>query len=156
MYTPVLSQIRTKEEKNIFQGEIDLLKKSLFEQEENFEHVLGSKVRSKISQAIRPELEKESVDKKAYLLGLENELNKLTPLALTIAFEPCDSTISKIFDWVGANLGSNYLLDIQQDNSILGGIIITFKGEYRDYSLKSKLDQYLSQNKENLLSLVKQ
>lgn len=60
-------------------------------------------------------------------------------LSLTIAFEPKKETLDRISNWCSESLGYLPLVKVQVDPSILGGIILTTGGYYRDYSLKNIL-----------------
>jgi F0F1-type ATP synthase delta subunit len=156
MYATVLSQIRTKEELEVLLGEIELLKQSLYETKTgNFEEVISQKIRKAIGEAILAELQKEKIDKEAYLEGLIKESKKLKYLKLTLAFEPTEKTVSRISEWLRTNVGQGILLDIEEDRSILGGAILAYRGEYKDFSLKALIDKYFEENKENILNLVK-
>ncbi len=156
MYELVVSQVRTKDDLDVLLSEIELLEESLFETKTGkFEDVLSNKVRSSVSEAISTELEKEKIDHHDYFDGLTKELKKLKVLRLTISFEPRGSSVSKIFDWVNSNVGKGIILEIEVESSILGGAIVVWKGEYRDYSLRSLLQSQLEKDKEEIIKFVK-
>jgi F0F1-type ATP synthase delta subunit len=89
-----------------------------------------------------------STDNKEVLLALldekKSEILKMPQIKLTIAIDPEDSFLDKICSWFSANTGKTFLLDIAVDASIVGGLLITYNGIYRDLSLKTKLNNYFN------------
>lgn len=80
----------------------------------------------------------------AYLDEKRSEILKMPRIRLTIAIDPEDSFLDKICSWFNANTGKTFLLDIAVDASIVGGLLITYNGIYRDLSLKAKLNNYFN------------
>lgn len=154
MYT-ALALIKTKDDLNTFRAEIDLLKDSLFEKQKNLDYTLANSVRSSVSQAIKTDLSSASLSPENYFNGLLAELDQLKILQLTLAFEPPPKSITRLSDWVAANLGPGLILDLQFDPTILGGALIAYQGKYHDYSLKSALDRDFSTNQKAIIDLVK-
>lgn len=76
--------------------------------------------------------------KNAYTLisRMLEEAKKLPVASLYIPYEPVPAEVSKIGVWFRGNVGSNVLLDIHTDPTLLGGCAIVWKGSYRDYSLR--------------------
>lgn len=57
----------------------------------------------------------------------------------------------KVFDWLKQNLvGGPFVLNREYDPSILGGTIITWKGNYFDLSLHTKLNDFFEKDKINV------
>jgi hypothetical protein len=72
------------------------------------------------------------------------EILKMPRIKLTLAVNSEDSFLNKIYAWFSTNTEKTFLLDISVDASIVGGLLITYNGLYRDYSLKAKLDNYFN------------
>lgn len=63
-------------------------------------------------------------------------------LDLTIAVEPEEEFISKIYSWFSKNGFDNFLLDIHVEPKIHGGVQISFNGKYVDLSFNKKVAEY--------------
>ena len=74
---------------------------------------------------------------------LKQDLEGMSVLELTLAFEPDEETISMIYSWGKDNLGKNILLSLKTDPEIVGGAIISFEGKYNDVSAAKKLEGVL-------------
>ena len=82
---------------------------------------------------------------------LNEQLKKFKPIKLTIAFEPSYESIENIYNWVLEALDNSYILDIEVNESILGGAIVVFNGQYRDSSLKKTLREIFETKREEIL-----
>jgi len=56
-------------------------------------------------------------------------------LRLEVAIEPSDAFVDRIAGWVLSNLGSDIVLDIARDRTVVGGARIVFLGKYRENTL---------------------
>ena len=77
---------------------------------------------------------------------LEKETLKLTPLTLYLTFEPDDATLSQICKrareiFTGTSVSKLLIFDIKYDPRLIAGTALSFKGVYRDYSLRSKIEE---------------
>lgn len=72
---------------------------------------------------------------------LESQLNKLPILNIYLTFEPDQSTISSIGARSRKLFGSTLLLDIKFDPSLIAGAALVWKGIYKDYSLRAKIEE---------------
>lgn len=144
MYSDILSTIRTKQELDLLSQEIDLLSASLYKDHgTSFETILEGSVRAKVSAEIKNALRKNQTKKSEFLKGLSAELKKLKVLKLALAIEPTEKSIGKIFGWVEVNVGKGVVLDISFDKELIAGTIISYQGEYRDYSVKKTVEAHL-------------
>ena len=142
MYSEILSSLRTKSELELLNQEIDILLTGLYEDEgTKFEEILKEDIRGKISIEIQRLLNNNQSDKEDVLKGLQTELDKLKTLKLTLSFEPSEKTLDKLYQWMKANVSENAVLDISLDQSIIGGAIISYGGNYRDFSFAKKLEE---------------
>ena len=157
MYSEILSNIRTKEDAWALEQEIDILLNKLYSAKaDEFSHALEHDVRSNVALIIKSSIEKARIDRDKYLQGLKNELKKLKEIQLTLAFEPTDATLEKIFLWVRENVGKGIILDINYSKTISGGAVIINKGKYRDYSLKKLIRNDLDNNKQKVETMFSQ
>lgn len=140
MYSEILSRIKTKEEAEELAEELEVLRKSLFEAGGiYFEDSLKTKVRAWAAEAIRQEISKEE-NKDRYLSGLIEKLKSLKTFRLILAFEPSQIAIEKFHSVISQEVGE-VVLDITCNRSILGGVIIVYEGEYRNFSLQRVFEE---------------
>ncbi|MBI4039191.1 hypothetical protein HY384_04535 [Candidatus Daviesbacteria bacterium] len=83
--------------------------------------------------------------------NLEADVKKLTILTMYLTFEPDTTTISQIGTFARKNFGPSLLLDIKFDPNLIAGTALVWKGNYQDYSLRSKM----AQKKEEILESFK-
>lgn len=63
-------------------------------------------------------------------------------LTMHLAFEPDDTTLSQIGAFARKTFASSSLiLDIKFDPNLIAGAALSWKGVYRDYSLRAKLEE---------------
>jgi F0F1-type ATP synthase delta subunit len=134
--------VTSKQAANIFDL-IDSLKDSLFKSNmEEYKKILQDNA---ILVSYFDESEVSSNNKEALLAYLDRtkeEIEKRPLVKLTLAISPEPPFLEKMYKWFLDTTGKQLLLDISIDQNILGGLLITYEGLYRDLSLKSKLDNY--------------
>ncbi len=132
----VLHKVRTLEEVNELALELDLLLTSIYESgERGFDSVLKHKVRSWVALNIATEVAGSKLSKEAYLKQLKATLEQLAKVDMTIAFEPTDAFIDEILHFLRGVLGESVVIDLKVDKSLLGGVLVSYKGKYKDFSL---------------------
>lgn len=72
---------------------------------------------------------------------LENNIKSLQPLIVYLSFEADDSSTSQIGIFARKTFGSILLLDTKFDPNLIAGVALSFKGIYRDYSLRAKIEE---------------
>ena len=137
--------VKTTDELNQLSSQIDGLLRALFKTPRgSFEKEL-EKIGIENSENLKELFLKNKLDLKDkelvkdFLEKLKQEFNKLKIVKLVTAFEPSTQIVNHIHDWILSNLGAGFILDISFDETILGGAIVSFKGEYRDLTVKKKL-----------------
>jgi len=150
MSSPVLSFIKTTQEQRLFADELASLKNALYQDQAHFDEVLNG-LRPQIAKALATELSASSDSREDYLNGLLEELQRIQTIGLTLAFEPSNATINKIYDWIASHTTTPTLIDIDVNPRILGGVIIVSKGTYSDFSVKKMVDHYLSEHKTDII-----
>lgn len=149
--------VKTKEEGELLDSEIDLMLDSLFNNSKNFEDLLLKKVRQSTYNAIKPELEQFGTDHtsiKEFLSKIKYQLKKLKVLEISIAFEPTSKLSNDICSWIKENLGEEFVPDIKIDPTILGGAIIVFEGLYKDYTLKKTLQDTFEKKRNEIIKTL--
>ncbi len=147
-------KIRTKEELIFYLEQIVKAKQLTFKAKNTF---LSEKVKRKVSEDLREFLEErereEIISRDAekqfsFLEKLENYILSFKPIKLEIAFLPDERTVREVSQWIEEKVGRKVILDITVNPKIVGGAIIEYKGNWRDFSLAKKIDN-LTLRKEN-------
>ncbi|OGM20041.1 hypothetical protein A2714_02595 [Candidatus Woesebacteria bacterium RIFCSPHIGHO2_01_FULL_38_9] len=156
MYLAILSKVKTREEKEKVQEELQLLLSSLYEDEGRaFDSTLNHKVRAWVSQALTEEISKEAIGRESYLKGLIDSLEKLNEIYLNCAFEPTQDFVDRLGMYLDQAVGSHVLMNISKDPEIIGGVQIIFKGQYLDFSFKRIFEKEFEESREEYLKLLK-
>lgn len=71
----------------------------------------------------------------------DNEIQKLPTLTIYLTFEPDETTLNQIGLFSRNSFGKTLLLDVKLDRSLIAGAALVYKGVYKDYSLRSKLEE---------------
>jgi len=74
------------------------------------------------------------------------DLKKMPVLSITLAFVPDSSLVESIYSKVSAKVTEPVLLEVLHDPKIIGGCILSYNGNYGDYSLSSVLDGVLKEH----------
>ncbi len=72
--------------------------------------------------------------------SLEKTILSLPVLTAYLTFEPDNISLSQLGAAARKNFFPNLLLDIKLDPNLIAGTALVWKGVYKDYSLKSKLE----------------
>lgn len=93
--------------------------------------------------------ERDAVEK--MLSQLLSDVKSMSKIKITLARFPDDEILSELENWLTKNSLDNFVFDISIDPKILGGIILsTPKGEYKDYSLSTQIDEYFAKQTNTL------
>ena len=154
IYFDVIKSLKTTYEVEEFLSQIDNLLAELFKiNPDSLDKNLEKITSSKLARLLRASFEKNNINQndhsaiEKFLNSIKNQAAQLNVLKLQLAFDPSDETITNIFNWISENYGGGIVLDIQKNESIIGGAIISFNGKYKDYSLKRRLDDAFEKNK---------
>jgi hypothetical protein len=74
-----------------------------------------------------------------FISALKNSIDLLPRIELTLAFLPKEEIVEQISEWFMTNFHSVVILKISVDPTLIGGSIIAYNGEYKDYSIKNIL-----------------
>lgn len=76
---------------------------------------------------------------------LEEALRSLPEMKLEIAFLPSDDFLNRISQWLKKETDQKIILDITLNPKLGAGVIIEYRGFFRDFSLARRIDQLISQ-----------
>lgn len=148
IYSDILKSLKTVEEAEEFSSQIDILLKNLFKtQAQPLEESLKKLIDLKTSGIIKQAIKDKDIDPSDHaaienlLNDIKEEIQKLKVLKLCLAFNPTTEIIEDIFDWVLKNIGNGIILDIEKDESIIGGAIIVFEGRYKDLTIRKRFEE---------------
>jgi len=144
----IQNHIYTKEDLNLFMQDAEKVSDLVFK---NPKLSLGEKIekaKEKISNKFYDfflELSQDGYSNKEKILKeleeTKDELLKLPVLKIQLAFLPTPSFIKELSDWFKKNLKKRVLLDIEVNPTIVGGLILEYKGRYLDLSLKKEIEK---------------
>ena len=136
-----LSFIRTIDERDLARAGIGVLKESLYRSfPKEFHEVLRTKFSTRTGDCLRDFFSKPSYLRNPDLIKADLEtvlgaIDAMRILRLEVAIEPSDAFVDRIAGWVLSNLGSDIVLDIARDRTVVGGARIVFLGKYRENTL---------------------
>lgn len=79
------------------------------------------------------------------IAGIEGNISKLQILTLYLPFEINDQITGNLGQKVRTTFNQLLLLDIKYDPNLIAGCALVWKGIYKDYSLKAKIEQEKAQ-----------
>lgn len=161
IYNDILLHIRTTKEVDVLLQKIDGMLDAIFKlNQQSFAQIFAGELRSEISTSVQNSLSQIGVtfaqpaELKEFLTSLKNLLQTTTVLTLTISFAPSDEATSLISSKTKELFGVTTLLEINIQESILGGAMIIFKGKYLDYSLRTKIDQVFKNKSKEITAIL--
>lgn len=162
LYSDILGDIKTVGELEDFVSEIDIILGSLYKRNDKTKDgIFDKKVAKSTAVIIKKLIEKNGINASDYpaaeklLSGLKEYLKKSKTLKMSLAIEPSEEIVDHIFNWVLENMGDGIILDIERDESILGGAIISFNGTYKDLSLRRTLEEIFNSKKAEIMNFAK-
>lgn len=123
-----LSVLKTHLTQNFFGSE---LKAPLQEKDESY---LKSLPATLLSQFNKDNLS-------SVFTNLEAEISKLPTLTIYLTFESDDSSLQQVGTFARKMFGSKLLLGIRYDPKLIAGAALVWKGMYRDYSLRTRIEE---------------
>ena len=160
VYSDILKSVKTTVQQESLVSQIDSLLTNLYQtRNQAFEKSLES-VDIEIAKTIREtflkkgsrDFDKDMVND--FLTQLQEKAQTLKTVTLSLAFSPTEHSIDTIFDWVAKNIGTGYVLGIQEDKSILGGTAVSFEGKYIDLSLRKSLDEIFEKKRKEIMKII--
>lgn len=72
--------------------------------------------------------------------NLQTQISNLETLTLYLNFEPDESTLTQLGEMVRKTFGRTIMMDIKYDPNLIAGAALVWRGLYKDYSLRSKIE----------------
>lgn len=136
-----LSFIRTIDERDLARSGFAALKESLYRSfPKEFHEILRTKFNTRTGDYLRDFFSKPSYMRNPDRIKTDLDvvlaaIDAMRILRLEVAIEPNDSFVDRIAAWALSNLGSDIVLDIARDRTVVGGARIVFLGKYRENTL---------------------
>lgn len=114
----------------------------------------------KVAEVIYAEINRLGIsnnqeDIQKYLENLHKEVKALPEIRISIAIPPTEKLMTKLKEWAEKNDIQNAVFDIEVKTDIVAGaIVMSPDGEYSNYALSNQLDEYFTNNKDNIMSLL--
>ena len=83
-----------------------------------------------------------------FLHGIKDLVTHVPTVEISLAFTPTPRFLDRVSGWLFENFKEPILLDLSVDPEIAGGAIVAFKGIYKDYSLRKKMEELFNKTKE--------
>lgn len=158
----ILGDIKTVAELDNFLAEIENVLAGLFKvKNKSIEEILDKAAGKSTAEEIKKLIENNKINPSDYssveklLNNLKEALKKIQIIKISLAVDPSEEMTGHIFDWVKENMGDGIILDIDKDESILGGAIISFNGTYKDLSLRRTLEEIFQTKKREIMNFAK-
>lgn len=82
-------------------------------------------------------------DLKSFLDKLQEKIQNLPTLSITLAFEPNEETLNLLNEWFTINIKKQFIFDISVNPSLIAGVAINYNGKYLDFSVRQKVDKVI-------------
>ncbi|MCD6528259.1 F0F1 ATP synthase subunit delta [bacterium] len=152
LFEELAEKIKTKEELIFYLEELSQAQQAVFK---GGRILLSEKLKGKISEEFKKFLEKMEERKMlsknpdqqySFLEKIKKYLLSLPEVKLEIAFSPSNEFLKKISLWFEKKLNQKVILDLTVNPKIVGGAIIEYQGNWRDYSLAKEIDKLIEKN----------
>lgn len=86
---------------------------------------------------------------------LSQDIKILPHLTIFVPFDMPDTEVNKIGIWLRTNTKQKFVFETKIDPDLIGGCALSYKGIYKDYSLRVSIEENKQQIRENLNSYLK-
>lgn len=86
---------------------------------------------------------------------LQKEITTLKLLVIYLTFEPDNDSLANIGNYTRKLYGLSLLLDIKYDPNLIAGAALVWKGVYKDYSLRAKIEEKKSEVSESFKKFLR-
>jgi F0F1-type ATP synthase delta subunit len=154
MFEEFINLTKTKDDVFLLEEEADILLNAIYEgHDQDLANFIKENVRANFAEIYTLLIER-STNKENDLKKLQETVAALESFRLTLAFSPSQGFIDRIYKMIAENAGHSFVLEFLIEPQILGGAEISFKGEYRDYTLKRFFEYEFAENKQKILKML--
>jgi F0F1-type ATP synthase delta subunit len=145
----LIESLRTKEDISTLESELNSIIDSFYKKEGDIDEVLRTQVRYWVGEIILQETQKDGL--LDYSKKLLEMLRDIESVQLILAFEPTRVGVERIYEAIQPAISRKIVLDISCDPQIIGGVIISFNGLYKDYSFRRIFEAELNATREEIV-----
>ncbi len=80
-----------------------------------------------------------------FLVKVREHIKKIPTVNLTLAVDLSSQSLEEISNTLTEHVGEKVLLELRKDEAIVAGAVIAYNGYFKDYSLRGKLDEVITQ-----------
>lgn len=144
--------VYTKDDLVLFYKQIDQLIALLFTGDGTLEQKMDSLISKDKKKGIMYYLTflktntQDLVEVKEALSKIQRIGDNIPVVVLELAFEPTETSIKTISSWFIRRINAKVVLDLHYERRIVGGAYIAVNGQYKDYTLQTKIDNYFTKS----------
>jgi F0F1-type ATP synthase delta subunit len=156
----LLDIVKTKEDKQQFLRQLGQLSADFFTQQNDMHSLLEQSIPYGKKEKILHLAQKYQIDitntatMATFITEIQTLVTSLPEVSIKIAFEPTQTMIGTLSTWCVVHLKKPMILDISVDKMLIGGAIFEYKGLYKDFSLKRKLNDLYEKGALRLLEAL--
>ena len=142
-----LSLIKTKQYADEVIEKIDALKESLYNKRVDLDKKMSELFSFEMKEKIKAYSWQEQINLNdpvafgKFLSNLRAFVKSMPVVTMKIAFDPDEEIVKEISAWFVENYGKSVLVDLIFDKSLMGGAVVVFNEESRDFTLKKRLEE---------------
>jgi hypothetical protein len=80
----------------------------------------------------------------SYFAMIQEIITAMPVVTITMAIEPPEETLQAMSEWFLLNTNQQVLFDIRVDPKLIAGITLTFKGKYKDFSIRQMVERVIA------------
>lgn len=145
-FKKIAEDILTKQDLVYLLDDIAQLKNSLYQEgQSSLEQTAKSPAGAKLVKILKQkDLKNKNNEQENFLKDFEQYLKNIPQVKLTLAFTPSDSFTKKISHWLEQQTDQKIILDLTIDHTIVGGAIIEYQGQHRNFALAKSIKQLVT------------
>ena len=146
----LLCLIKTKSYASEMISKIDELKDSLYNKRIDLDKKMGELFSFEVKEKIKSYSWQEQINLNdpesfgKFLSNLRAHIKNMPVITIKVAFDPDEEIVNEICNWFVENFGKSVLLDFSVDKGLIGGAVVIFNQNEKDFSLRKKLEEKYS------------
>ena len=159
-FEKIYRNIRTTDERARVEAGIETLLRSLYHPPpESFSSLIDIEMPVPVVRPLKESImhlaEKGHIESiKSMLERLQGILPHLHVLSLEVAFDPSEETIALLASWIRKHIGTDTIMDLSIDRTLLAGVRLAYAGLYKEINLSHMLENVLQQKEEDIHRLL--
>jgi F0F1-type ATP synthase delta subunit len=160
MNLPIFSHIYSITDRAYILEKLSILEAGIFSTKKSFEEQVHEQFSLFLAESLLHTAKELNITfnspdiTQKFLRDVQEMLKKVPLVTLRIAITPNDDIVRSVSKWFDAAMGEKVLVSFLVDTSLLGGVVIEWKGTYLDYSLKKRLTKILQLPRSGQMSMV--